>query len=88
MSKHALERDPPAAGNLPVEELQAILQANCDTSQKVEVSSRWLQNLVTGDKIHAVPPASGEEPMQEHVRWVHFPANNTIEVRAMIEPIL
>jgi hypothetical protein len=87
MKKFVIERNLPGAGNLSMEELQAISQASCAVVNGLGKPYHWIQSFVTDDKIYCIHIAESEEVVREHARLGNFPINTVAEVKAVIDPL-
>lgn len=86
MPKFVIERDIPAVGSLPMEQLQAISQKSCGVLHDMGPQIQWIQSYVTDDKIYCVYIAPDEETVRRHAEQGGFPANRISRVRAIIDP--
>ena len=86
MPRYLIERNIPGAGSLSPEQLQAIAQKSCSVLEGMGPQIQWVQSYVTGDKITCVYVAPNEEMVREHARQGGFPADQVLEIRAMIDP--
>ena len=86
MPKYVIEREIPNAGELTVQELQAISQKSCSILRDMGPSIQWLQSYVTDDKVYCVYIAPDEASIREHAEKGGFPANRISEVRTIIDP--
>lgn len=87
MKKFVIERNLPGAGNLSVEELQAISQTSCAVVDNLDKPYHWIQSYVTDDKIYCIHIAESEEVVREHAKLGNFPINTVAEVKAIIDPV-
>ena len=86
MPKFVIEREIPGAGDLSVQDLQAISQKSCGVLQNMGPQIQWVQSYVTGDKIYCIYIAPDEEMVREHARQGGFPANRISEIKSVIDP--
>ena len=86
MPKYIIEREVPGAGQLSLEEIQAISQKSCSVLHGMGPHIQWLESHVTDDKIYCTYIAPDEETIREHASQGGFPANVVAEVRAIIDP--
>lgn len=86
MPRYLIERNIPGAGDLSPEELQAISQKSCSVLQGLGPQIQWVQSYVTGDRITCIYVAPNEEIVREHARQGGFPADQVLEVKAIIDP--
>ena len=87
MKKFVVERNLPGAGNLSVEELQAISQTSCEVINKLDKPYHWIQSFIAEDKIYCIHIAENEEVIREHARLGDFPVNRVTEVKTIIDPL-
>ena len=87
MKKFVVERNLPGAGNLSVEELQAISQTSCEVINKLGKPYHWIQSFIAEDKIYCIHIAENEEVVREHARLGNFPVNRVTEVKTIIDPL-
>jgi cell division inhibitor SulA len=86
MPKFVIEREIPGAGNLKLQELQAISQKSCGVLKNLGPQVQWLESYVTQDKIYCVYIAPDEAMVREHARQGGFPANKVSEIKTIIDP--
>ena len=86
MKKFVIERNPPRAGKLTVDELQAISQSSCEVVSQLGKPYHWIQSFVTDDKIYCAHIAESEEMIREHASLGKFPVASIPEVKATIDP--
>ena len=85
MPRYLIERELPGAGSLTAEDLRGVAQKSCGVLRELP-DVQWVQSYVTGDKITCIYLAPDEESVREHARRGGFPANQVLEVRAVIDP--
>jgi hypothetical protein len=86
MPKYVIEREIPGAGNLTVDQLQAISQKSCEVLRGLGPQIQWVHSYVTGDKIYCVYIAPSEDLIRKHASQGGFPANRISEVKTVIDP--
>lgn len=86
MPKFVIERELPGAGQLSVQDLQAISQKSCGVLGAMGPQIQWLQSYVTDDKIYCLYIAPDEATVREHADRGGFPANSIARVRSVIDP--
>lgn len=86
MPKYLIRREIPGAGDMSTQELQGASQKSCDVLQKLGPRIQWVESYVTGDAIHCIYIAPNEELIRQHAEQAGFPANDIMEVRAIIDP--
>lgn len=86
MPKYLIRRDIPGAGEMSPQELQGASQKSCGVLHDLGTGIQWVQSYVTGDAIHCIYIAPTEELIREHAVQSGFPANDIMEVRAIIDP--
>jgi hypothetical protein len=86
MPKYLIKREIPGAGHMSLEDLQSASQKSCAVLQKLGPQIQWVQSYVTGDTIHCVYIAPSEELIRQHAQQAGFPANDIMEVKAIIDP--
>ncbi len=86
MPKFIIEREIEGAGNLSVDELQAVSQKSCGVLQEMGTQIQWIESFVTDDIIYCVYVAPDKETVIEHARQGGFPANRVSQVRTIIDP--
>ena len=85
MPRYLIERQLPGAGKLSPEDLRGISQKSCGVLREMP-DVQWVQSYVTDDRITCIYLAPDEESVREHARRGGFPANQVLEVRAIIDP--
>jgi Protein of unknown function (DUF4242) len=86
MPKYVIEREIPGAGNLKLQELQAISQKSCAVLRSLGPQVQWIHSYVTQDKLYCVYIAPDENSVREHARLGGFPANKISQVHEVIDP--
>jgi hypothetical protein len=86
MPKFVIEREIPGAGKLSADQLHGIAQTSCGVLNKMGPQIQWIHSYVTDDKIFCVYQAPDAETVREHARQGGFPANQVLQVRAIIDP--
>lgn len=86
MPRYLIERAIPGAGKLSKAELHAIAQKSCGVLEGMGPRIQWVQSYVTGDKITCIYIAPDEGMVREHARQGGFPADQVLEVKAIIDP--
>lgn len=86
MPKYVIEREIPNAGNLSVDQLQAISQKSCSVLRNLGPSIQWVESFVTDNKIYCIYIAPNEEMIRQHANEGGFPANQISQVRSVINP--
>ena len=86
MPKYIIEREIPGAGDLTVEQLNAISQTSCGVLSNMGPQIQWVNSFVTPDKIYCVYIAPNEEMVREHAKQGGFPANSISRVITNIDP--
>lgn len=86
MKKFIIERDPPGAGNMTAEELQAVSKTSVSVISVLGKPYKWLESYVTKDKIYCVHEAESEDVIREHSNCTSFPVNKVEEVKVIISP--
>jgi len=86
MPKYVIEREIPGAGNLTVDQLQAISQRSCEVLRGLGPQIQWVHSYVTGDKIYCIYIAPSEDLIRKHASEGGFPANRISEVKTVIDP--
>ena len=85
MPRYLIERELPGAGSLTAEDLRGVAQKSCGVLRELP-DVQWVQSYVTSDKITCIYLAPDEESVREHARRGGFPANQVLEVRAVLDP--
>lgn len=86
MPKYLIKREIPGAGNMSAQDLQGASQKSCSVLQNLGPQIQWVQSFVTGDTIHCLYIAPNEDLIREHAQQAGFPANEIMEVKAVIDP--
>jgi len=86
MPKYLIKREIPGAGDMSPEDLQGASQKSCDVLRNLGPSIQWVQSYVTDNAIHCIYIAPNPEVIREHARTAGFPANDIMEIRAIIDP--
>ena len=86
MPKFVIERELPGAGNLSMEELQAVSKKSCDVIIGMGHSVQWMHSYVTDDKIYCVYFSPDEDKIREHATKGEFPVDRISRVSTVIDP--
>jgi len=86
MKKFIVERKLPGAGNMTVDELQAISQTSNAVISVLGKPYKWIQSFVTEDKIYCIHEAENEKDIREHAKCGDFPVNTIEEIITIIDP--
>jgi hypothetical protein len=87
MPRYVIERELPGAGNLSVNDLQAISQKSCGVLDTLGPRIQWVESYVTEDKIYCVYQAPNKEIIQQHAEMGGFPADRIEEIKNIINPV-
>lgn len=89
MPKYLIERRIPEAGKFTPNDLHDIAAKSngvLNDMQRGGTAVQWIESYVTDDAIHCVYVAPNAEAVREHARCGGFPADQVMEVRAIIDP--
>jgi len=86
MKKFIIERKLPGAGNMTVEELQAISKTSNAVITILDKPYKWIQSFVTEDKIYCIHEADNEDAVREHAKCGNFPVHKIEEIKAVLDP--
>ena len=86
MKKFIIERKLPGAGNMTVEELQAISKTSVTVITVLGKPYKWIQSFVTEDKLYCIHEAEDENAIREHAKCGNFPVNKIEEIKTIIDP--
>ena len=86
MKKFIIERKLPGAGNMTVEELQAISKTSNAVITILDKPYKWIQSFVTDDKIYCIHEAESEDAIREHATCGNFPVHKIEEIKAVFDP--
>ena len=86
MPKFIIEREIEGAGNLSIDELQAVSQKSGSVLSEMWTQIQWIESFVTDDKIYCIYIAPSEEIVPEHASQGGFPANRISQVRTTFDP--
>jgi len=86
LPKFVIEREIPAAGKLPPDQLKAISQKSCAVLRELGPQIQWIESFVTDDKLYCVYIAPDEATVRQHAEKGGFPANRISRVRSIIDP--
>jgi hypothetical protein len=86
MPKYLIKREIPGAGGMSPVDLRGASQQSCAVLQRMGPQIQWVQSYVTGDAIHCVYIATDESLLREHAEKAGFPANEIMEIKAVIDP--
>ena len=86
MPTYLIERHIPGAGKLSRDELRVISHKSNEILASLGPGVTWLHSYVVEDRIYCVYEASGPAIIEEHARCMGIPANDIMEVQAIISP--
>lgn len=86
MPKYLIRREISGAGTMSPQDLRGASQKSCEVLQNLGPQVQWVQSYVTGDTIHCVYIAPSEDHIRQHAERAGFPANEIMEVKAIIDP--
>ena len=86
MKTYVIERTVPGAGQMDAAALGAIAAQSNTVLRALGPEIQWVHSYVSDDKITCVYRASGLDIIEEHARCGGFPADEVLEVRAVIDP--
>ena len=89
MQQYLIEREIPAAGALPDEELKKISKHSNGVLEAIKSEGseiEWVHSYAAGDKIYCVYNATLEELIREHAQRGGFPVNRISPVGGMLNP--
>ena len=86
MPKYLIRREIPGAGTMSPQDLQGASQQSCTVLRDLGPHIQWVQSYVTADTIHCVYIAPSEDLIRRHAEEAGFPANEIMEIRAIIDP--
>lgn len=86
MPKYLIKREIPGAGNMSSQDLQGASQKSCGVLQNLGTQIQWVHSYVTDNTIHCIYIAPSEDLIREHAQQAGFPANEIMEVKAIIDP--
>ncbi len=86
MPKYLIKREIPGAGNMSPQDLQGASQKSCEVLLNLGPQIQWVESYVTADTIHCIYVAPNEDLIRKHAEQAGFPANEIMEVRAIIDP--
>ncbi|TMI83832.1 MAG: DUF4242 domain-containing protein [Bacteroidetes bacterium] len=86
MKRFIIERKLPGAGNMTIEELQAISKTSVDVVTAMGKAYSWVQSFVTEDKIYCIHIAENKADIREHGKCGNFPVNSIEEIKHVIDP--
>jgi len=87
MPKFLIERDVPAAGNLPPEQLRSMSEASCQVLSEMGPQIQWVNSYITDDRIYCVYIASDQQLIRDHAQTCGFPLGRISEIKALIDPV-
>jgi hypothetical protein len=86
MKRFIIERKLPGAGNLSIEELQAISNTSNAVITILGKPYTWIESYITEDRIYCIHEAENEEDIREHAKCGNFPVNRVEEIIKVISP--
>jgi len=86
MKKFIIERELPGAGDMSVEELQALSKTSNSVVSVLGKPYVWVESYVTQNKIYCVHEAETEEVIREHSSCANFPVSIVQEIKVVIGP--
>jgi hypothetical protein len=86
MPKFVIERELPGAGKLSKAELKAISEKSVSILKDLGPEIQWVHSYVVDNKIFCVYNARDAAIIRRHAECGGFPANQILQVRAVIDP--
>lgn len=86
MPKFMIERNIAGASTLSAEELRDISAKSNAVVAGLGEPYTWCTSYVAGDKIYCVHEAESADTIYRHAREGGFPADNVMEIAAVIGP--
>ena len=71
---------------MTAEELQAVSKTSVSVISVLGKPYKWVESYVCNDKVYCVHEAESEEVIREHANCAGLPANEIMEVKAIINP--
>lgn len=87
MPRYLIKRAIPGAGSMSIEDLRDASRKSCQVLGDLGPHIQWVQSYVTDDAIHCIYIAPSEDDIRTHAQQAGFPANEIMEVRAIIDPV-
>lgn len=87
MPKYLIKREIPEAGKMSPDDLRGASQQSCAVLQDLGPQIQWVHSYVTDDTIHCIYIAPNRDEVRKHAEQAGFPANEIMEVRAIIDPV-
>lgn len=88
LRKYMIEREVAGIGNNPTEGLCAIAQTSKNVLDRLSPQIQWVESFVAADKAYCVFLASDESVIRKHAEQTGFPANQIVEIHAMLDPTM
>lgn len=88
LRKYMIEREVSGIGNNPAEGLCAIAQTSKNVLDRLSPQIQWVESFLAADKAYCVFLAANESVIRKHAEQTGFPANQIVEIRAMLDPTM
>lgn len=86
MRRFIIERELPAIGGAPREELKEAAKKSNAVLKELGSDIQWVESYVAADKTFCVYLAANENIIRKHAEISGFPATRITEITKMIDP--
>ncbi|MFQ5786255.1 MAG: DUF4242 domain-containing protein [Alphaproteobacteria bacterium] len=86
MRRFIIERELPAIGSAPREEIKGAAEKSNAVLSELGSNIQWVESYVATDKTFCVYLAANEDIIRKHAEISGFPATRITEITKMIDP--
>ncbi len=86
MRRFVIERELPAIGSVPREELKGAAKKSNAALSELGSDIQWIESYVAADKTFCVYLAANEDIIRKHAEISGFPATTITEITKIIDP--
>jgi cell division inhibitor SulA len=86
MPKFVIEREVPGASKLSEAEVREASLKTLEVLRQLGPEIRWINSIITDDKIYCIYFAPDEALIREHGQKVGLPVNRVAAVRRLVDP--
>lgn len=86
MPRFLIRREIAGAGAMSAEDLRNAARTSCHVLGQIGPQIQWVHSYVTDDTIHCIYLAPDASLIRQHAREAGFPADEVLEIRAVIDP--
>ena len=87
MRRYVIERDLPAVGDVPAEELNKVREISNEALRATGPGIQWVESYVTMNRIYCHYLAENEDMVRMHAERAGIPCTKVSEVRSVVNTL-